>query len=114
MSLKRFLTLLEGTADAAFAVDAAGRISGWNDAVLTDTRVNPATDRTIAGTTDPFVAQLADVADAIKGRRPPRCALADGAAAVIDSSLKHFSEEFEEHVQLGRCPLRVEHEEVAV
>ena len=42
------------------------------------------------------------------------CALADGAAAVIDSSLKHFSEEFEEHVQLGRCPLRVEHEEVAV
>ena len=41
------------------------------------------------------------------------CALADGAAAVIDSSLKHFSEEFEEHVRLGRCPLRVEHEEVA-
>jgi NADH-quinone oxidoreductase subunit F len=42
------------------------------------------------------------------------CALADGAAAVIDSSLKHFSEEFEEHVRLGRCPLQVEHEEVAV
>jgi NADH-quinone oxidoreductase subunit F len=38
------------------------------------------------------------------------CALADGAAAVIDSSLKHFSEEFEEHVRLARCPLRVEHE----
>jgi NADH-quinone oxidoreductase subunit F len=42
------------------------------------------------------------------------CALADGAAAVIESSLKHFREEFEEHVRLGRCPLRVEHEEVAV
>ena len=34
-------------------------------------------------------------------------------ASVIDSSLKHFREEFEEHVRLGRCPLRVEHEEVA-
>jgi hypothetical protein len=33
---------------------------------------------------------------------------------VIDSSLKHFADEFEEHVRLGRCPLRVEHEEVAV
>jgi NADH:ubiquinone oxidoreductase subunit F (NADH-binding) len=41
------------------------------------------------------------------------CALADGAAAVIDSSLQHFSDEFEEHVRLGRCPLRVEHQEVA-
>jgi PAS domain S-box-containing protein len=34
VSLKRFLTLLEGTADAAFAVDAAGRISGWNNAAV--------------------------------------------------------------------------------
>jgi NADH-quinone oxidoreductase subunit F len=34
------------------------------------------------------------------------CALADGAASVIDSSLKHFREEFEEHVRLGRCPFR--------
>jgi len=42
------------------------------------------------------------------------CALADGAASVIDSSLKHFHEEFEEHVRLGRCPLRLEHAEVAV
>jgi NADH-quinone oxidoreductase subunit F len=42
------------------------------------------------------------------------CALADGAAAVIESSLKHFREEFEQHVRLGRCPLRVDHEEVAV
>src|SRR5919106_2973978 len=41
------------------------------------------------------------------------CALADGAASVIDSSLKHFRDEFEEHVRLGRCPLRGEHVEVA-
>src|ERR1041384_1648145 len=32
MSSKRFLTLLEGTADAAFAIDVAGRISAWNQA----------------------------------------------------------------------------------
>ena len=42
------------------------------------------------------------------------CALADGAAAVLQSSMKHFREEFEDHVRLGRCPLRVPHEEVAV
>ena len=41
------------------------------------------------------------------------CALADGAAAVIESSLEHFADEFEEHVRLGRCPLRVPQEEVA-
>ena len=41
------------------------------------------------------------------------CALADGAAAVIDSSLNHFREEFEEHVRLGACPLKTEHLEVA-
>jgi PAS domain S-box-containing protein len=31
---KRFLTLLDGTADAAFAVDAAGLISAWNNAAI--------------------------------------------------------------------------------
>jgi NADH-quinone oxidoreductase subunit F len=34
------------------------------------------------------------------------CALADGTASVINSSLKHFADEFEAHVRLGRCPLR--------
>jgi NADH-quinone oxidoreductase subunit F len=33
------------------------------------------------------------------------CALADGAASVINSSLKHFADEYEEHVRLGYCPL---------
>jgi NADH-quinone oxidoreductase subunit F len=36
------------------------------------------------------------------------CALADGAVSPIDSSLKHFREEYEEHVRLGRCPLKEE------
>ena len=36
------------------------------------------------------------------------CALADGTASVINSSLKHFGDEYEEHVRLGRCPLKPE------
>ena len=34
------------------------------------------------------------------------CALADGAASPINSSIKFFREEYEEHVRLGRCPLQ--------
>jgi NADH-quinone oxidoreductase subunit F len=34
------------------------------------------------------------------------CALADGAVSPLDSSLKYFREEYEEHVRLGRCPLK--------
>lgn len=34
MSLKRFHLLLDGTADAAFAVDSSGRISAWNNAAV--------------------------------------------------------------------------------
>jgi NADH-quinone oxidoreductase subunit F len=37
------------------------------------------------------------------------CALADGTASVINSSLKHFADEYEEHVRLGACPLKVDH-----
>jgi NADH-quinone oxidoreductase subunit F len=40
------------------------------------------------------------------------CALADGTASVINSSLQHFSEDYEEHVRLGRCPLKDAHVDV--
>jgi NADH-quinone oxidoreductase subunit F len=36
------------------------------------------------------------------------CALADGTASVINSSLAHFADEYEEHVRLGRCPMTEE------
>jgi NADH-quinone oxidoreductase subunit F len=36
------------------------------------------------------------------------CALADGAVSPIDSSIKYFREEYEEHLRLGRCPLKEE------
>jgi NADH-quinone oxidoreductase subunit F len=34
------------------------------------------------------------------------CALADGAVSPIDSSIKYFRDEYEEHVRLGRCPFK--------
>ncbi len=34
------------------------------------------------------------------------CALADGAVSPIDSSIKYFRDEYEEHVRLGRCPFQ--------
>ena len=40
------------------------------------------------------------------------CALADGTASVINSSLAHFRDEYEEHVRLGRCPLKVPQDEL--
>jgi NADH-quinone oxidoreductase subunit F len=34
------------------------------------------------------------------------CALADGTASVIQSSLKHFEAEFDAHIREGRCPIK--------
>jgi NADH-quinone oxidoreductase subunit F len=34
------------------------------------------------------------------------CALADGAVSPLDSSIKYFRDEYEEHVKLGSCPLK--------
>jgi NADH-quinone oxidoreductase subunit F len=36
------------------------------------------------------------------------CALADGAVSPLDSSIKYFRDEYEEHLRLGRCPLKAE------
>ncbi len=46
--------------------------------------------------------KLLDVVDNIMGRS--FCALADGAASPIISSLKHFREEYMQHLALGACP----------
>ena len=58
-----------------------GRFTSWNDAVLTRTQGEPESE-TIAGGTDPFVAQLADVAEAIGQRRQPYVPLAEGLASL--------------------------------
>jgi len=58
-----------------------GRFTNWSDAVFT--RTSPAvSDETVSGTTDPFVAQLADLADAIRDGRPPRVPLREGSATL--------------------------------
>jgi len=66
---------------AIFAERVTGRFTSWNEAVLTRTRA-PVGSETVAGTTDPFVAQLADVAAAIRERRQPYIPLREGAATL--------------------------------
>ncbi len=66
---------------AVFAERMTGRFTSWNDAVLTRTD-GSAESEAIAGTTDPFVAQLADVAAAIRERRAPFIPLREGAATL--------------------------------
>jgi predicted dehydrogenase len=56
----------------------SGRFTGWNTATLTHTGDTPRTEE-IDTQLDVFVAQLADVAAAIRERRPPRVPLAEGA-----------------------------------
>ncbi|MFJ1455633.1 NADH-quinone oxidoreductase subunit NuoF [Nocardia sp. N2S4-5] len=46
--------------------------------------------------------KLLDIADNINGKS--FCALGDGAASPIVSSLKYFRAEYEEHLRLGACP----------
>ena len=55
-----------------------GRFTGWNTATLTHTSGAPRTEE-IDAQTDVFVAQLADVAAAIRDRRAPTVPLSDGA-----------------------------------
>ena len=63
---------------ALFAEAMTGRFTGWNDAVLTRT-AGEVSEEVVAGTADVFVAQLADVAAAIRDRRAPRAPLREGA-----------------------------------
>jgi NADH-quinone oxidoreductase subunit F len=46
--------------------------------------------------------KLLDIVDNIAGRS--FCALADGAASPIVSSMKYFREEYQRHLDLGSCP----------
>jgi predicted dehydrogenase len=63
---------------AIMAERATGRFTSWNDAVLTRT-LGEVGSETIAGGTDPFLAQLADVADAIPENRAPSVPLREGS-----------------------------------
>ncbi|HEY9011940.1 MAG TPA: Gfo/Idh/MocA family oxidoreductase [Devosia sp.] len=60
---------------------ATGLFTDWNNAELVMTEGEVKSVR-IAGTTDPFVAQLTDLRDAITEQRPPRVPLSDGLATL--------------------------------
>ena len=66
---------------AVMAERMTGRFTSWNEAVLTRTQ-GEVMSETIVGDTDPFVAQLADVADAIGEKREPHIPLREGAATL--------------------------------
>ncbi|MDO6414267.1 Gfo/Idh/MocA family oxidoreductase [Sphingomonas sp. BIUV-7] len=66
---------------AVYAERLTGRFTSWNDAVLTPTQAGAAAE-TIAGPSDPFIAQLADLANAIRDRRPPLVPLREGSASL--------------------------------
>lgn len=58
----------------------AGRFGGWNDATLSWTDGSGRQEQ-LAEPTDPFVAQLVDLAEAIAQGRPPLVTMADGIMA---------------------------------
>jgi predicted dehydrogenase len=59
-----------------------GQFSGWNTATLTHTAGEPRVEE-IDAQTDVFVAQLADVAAAIRERRAPKVPLSEGASSLM-------------------------------
>lgn len=60
---------------------ATGIFADWNNAEIVRTEGDVSSEK-IAATTNPFVAQLTDLRDAINHRRPPRVPLADGLATL--------------------------------
>ncbi|MEU7633014.1 NADH-quinone oxidoreductase subunit NuoF [Nocardia sp. NPDC049220] len=57
--------------------------------------------------TESDLGKLLDISDTINGKS--FCALGDGAASPIISSLKHFREEYIDHLRLGECPFDPAH-----
>lgn len=63
---------------ALFGRRLTGRFAGWNEAEFRASDGN-GEPRVFNGGVSPFVAQLADLADAIRDKRPPLVPLAEGA-----------------------------------
>lgn len=57
--------------------------------------------------TESDIQQVEQACEMVKGRG--QCFLLTGAAIAVESILKHFRPEFEEHVGAGRCPLSPQH-----
>ena len=63
------------------AESATGIFTDWNNAEIVRTEGDISSEK-IAATTNPFVAQLVDLRDAINNRRRPRVPLSDGLATL--------------------------------
>jgi predicted dehydrogenase len=64
-----------------YAERATAHFTDWNNAAFTRT-AETREELAWAGDTDPFVAQLADLAEAIRGSRAPRVPLREGVASL--------------------------------
>lgn len=91
---------------ALFAERITGRFAGWNDAEFR-TAVGSGETRMIAGGESPFVAQLADLADAIRDRRAPLVPLREGAKTLrLALAARQSADERHEIVLTLPTPLR--------
>jgi predicted dehydrogenase len=80
-----------------------GRFEDWNKAVLTRTAGEVA-DEVVAGETDPFVAQLADLARAIRQGRPSAAPLSEGAASLRLALAARRSADERREIRLSDTP----------
>ncbi|MCR6670543.1 Gfo/Idh/MocA family protein [Devosia ginsengisoli] len=81
------------------AAGMTGIFTDFNTAELVSTTAEPHVER-VAGTVDPFVAQLADLAEAIAHKRPPRVLLSDGADTLRIVLAAHQSSEARREITL--------------
>ncbi|SFR87461.1 Gfo/Idh/MocA family protein [Sphingomonas jatrophae] len=84
-----------------YAERMTGRFASWNEAVITPVS-DPAAAITIAGDTNPFEAQLADIAAAIRDRRQPHVPLREGAASLKLALAARTSADARQEVRLAR------------
>ncbi|MGL5838551.1 MAG: Gfo/Idh/MocA family protein [Sphingorhabdus sp.] len=85
---------------ALFSERMTGRFTGWNDAEFRNAD-GQGVPRIIQGADDPFVAQLADLADAICDNRPPLVPLAEGAATLRLALAARQSADERREIRLG-------------
>lgn len=86
---------------AIMAERMTGRFTSWNEGVFTRT-AGASGSETIAGTSDPFAAQLADVAAAIRDARSPYVPLREGARTLRLALGAVGSAQEGRELQLGR------------
>lgn len=86
---------------AIYAERMTGRFTSWNEAVLTPT-AQGAEAEIVAGASDPFAAQLADVVGAIHEHRAPAITLRDGAETLRLALAARQSADERREIRLAR------------